>query len=131
MCTKNYRKTKIRLLFSIFLILSLFTISYSQKEGCKQLSKQFETYDKAVDKIKSTQFKIEESANTSKSSWIKNASYFSCDGQTGFFILKTSKKEYLYADLPYQVWKEFKDAESFGRYYNANIRDKYNLNLTK
>lgn len=122
---------KIKLYFSILLALSVFIVSCSQKESCEQLSKQFETYNKAVDKIKSTEFKIEESINTSKSSWIKNASYYSCDGQIGFFILKTSKKEYLYADLPYQVWKEFKAAESFGSFYNANIRDKYNLNLTK
>lgn len=131
MYTKNYRKTKIRLLFSTVLTLSLFTISCSQKEGCEQLSKQFETYDKAVNKIKSTRFKIEESANTSKSSWVKNASYYSCDGQKGFFILETSKKEYLFSDLPYEVWKDFKDAESCGSFYNENIRGKYNLSLTK
>ena len=131
MCIKNYLKTKSRLLFSITLILLLFTASCSQKQSCDQLSNQFETYDNAIKIIKSTKFKIEESANTTISSWIKNASYYSCDGQVGFFILETVKKEYLYADLPYEVWKEFKSAESFGSFYNANIRDKYNLNLTK
>lgn len=130
MFIKNYRKTKIRL-FSVIVVLSLFAISCSQKDGCEKLSTQFETYDKAVDKIKSTHFKIEESANASKSSWIKNASYYSCDGQKGFFILETSKKEYLFSDLPYKVWKDFKAAESFGSFYNENIRDKYNLSLTK
>jgi len=122
---------KIKIFFSIILTLSIFIVSCSQKGSCEQLSKQFETYDKAVEKIKLTVFKIEESVNTSKSSWIKNASYYSCDGQIGYFILETSKKEYLHADLPYQVWTEFKSAESFGSFYNENIRDKYNLNLTK
>jgi len=120
-----------RIFFAFTLLQSLFFISCSQKTSCDQLSNQFETYDKAVEKIKSTDFKIEESVNTSKSSWIKNASYYSCDGQIGYFILETSKKEYLYVDLPYQVWTEFKSAESFGSFYNENIRDKYNLNLTK
>jgi hypothetical protein len=122
---------KIRLLFSFVVILFSFTISCLQKESCEQLYTQFESYDKAVNKIKSTHFKIEESANTSKSSWIKNASYYSCDGQKGFFILETSKKQYLFSDLPYEVWKDFKVAESFGTFYNENIRDKYNLSLTK
>jgi hypothetical protein len=121
----------IKWLNAFILIQSLFFVSCSQKTGCDQLSKTFATYDKAVIEIKSTHFKIEESVNTSKSSWIKNASYYSCDGQKGFFILETRKKEYLFSDLPYEVWKDFKVAESFGSFYNENIRDKYNLSLTK
>jgi hypothetical protein len=131
MCTKGYPKTRIKLLLSIVLSLSLLPISCSQKESCEQLSQKFETYNSAVEIIKSTDFKIEESVNTFKSTWIKHASYYSCDGQTGFFILETSQKEYLYADLPYEVWKEFKSADSFGSFYNTNIRYKYNFSLTK
>ena len=116
-----------KIFFGFTLLYSFFFISCSQKASCDQVSKQFETYDKAVEKIKSTYFKIEESLNTSKSSWIKNASYYSCDGQIGYFILETSEKEYLYANLPYQVWTEFKSAQSFGGFYNEKIRDKYNL----
>ena len=82
-----------KLFFTFILSQSLFFISCSQKTSCDQLSNHFTTYDKAVVEIKSAHFKIEESVNTSKSSWIKNASYYSCDGQQGFFILETSKKE--------------------------------------
>lgn len=121
----------IKLFFTFILLQPLFFISCSQKESCDQLSKHFRTYDKALLEIKSKNFKIQESVNTSKSSWIKNASYYSCDGQIGFFILETSKKEYLYVNLPYQVWNEFKSAESFGSFYNKNIREKYNINLNK
>lgn len=86
-------KTKIFFFITLSLLVSI--TSCSQKKDCDQIAKQFETYDKAVEQIKSINFKIQETLNTSKSSWIKNASYYSCDGITGYFILKTSKKEIL------------------------------------
>ena len=122
-------KNKIILLLSF--ILTLILTSCTTKTSCDQLSNQFSSYDEAISKIKSADFKINETANTSKSSWIKNASFFSCDSNTGYFILETFKQEYLYSELPYSLWKEFKSAESFGSYYNQKIKNNYIFLLSK
>lgn len=117
------------------LILSFcFALTISScrtKESCDKLPTQFSSYDQAVSKIESSDFKIQEKANTSKSSWIRGASFYSCDGNTGFYILQTDKQDYLYTNMPYSVWTEFINAESLGKYYNENIKHRYIFQLTK
>lgn len=116
---------------AIVLLLTILSISCSHKINCEQIPNSFSTYDEALLQIESAHFEISESVNTSKSSWIKNASYYSCDGQTGYFVLGTSKKQYLFSNMPYMVWKQFENAESFGKFYNEQIKNKYHFQLTK
>ncbi len=120
---------KILLTASVF--VAIFFLACSTKNKCEQLQKHFLTYEDAVKKIKSTDFIIQEEANTSKSSWIKSASFYSCDGILGYFIMKTAEKEYLYAEMPYTIWTEFKNAGSFGNYYNRSIKHRYAYTLSK
>ncbi|MCB0646966.1 MAG: KTSC domain-containing protein [Saprospiraceae bacterium] len=101
------------------------------KESCDTLPSQFSSYDQAVLKIESSDFKIKEIANTSKSSWIRGASFYSCDGNTGYYILQTDNQDYLYTNMPYSVWIKFKNAESLGKFYNENIKHRYIFQLTK
>ena len=122
---------KINITLKLFFLTLIFFISCSQKKNCDNLPKTFTNYNNAVEQIKSLDFEISESVNTSKSSWIRNASYYSCDGHTGFFILTTNNKEYLFSNLPYDVWKNFETAKSFGEFYNKEIRNKYILKLSK
>ncbi len=49
----------------------------------------------------------------------------------GYFILKTKGKDYLYSDMPYSVWKDFKNANSIGEFYNKKIKHNYIFQLTK
>ncbi len=118
-----------------FLILSTcFAIAISScrtKDGCDKLPIQFSSYDQAISKIKTSNFKINEKVNTSKSSWIRGAKFYSCNGDTGFFILQTDKQEYIYANMPYSIWVQFKNAESFGEFYNKNIKHRYIVQLIK
>jgi hypothetical protein len=110
---------------SIFIILSLSCSG----QDCNTLPLHYSSYDNAVEIIKETHFKIEESVNTSKSSWIRSASYYSCDGETGYFIFSTDEKTYIHAGVPVELWNEFKEAESFGSFYDHYIRGRYRFNL--
>ena len=89
----------------------------------------FSSYEATTSWVKKASFKFTDKANTSKSSWIRSASYYSCDGKTGFFIFSTDDKEYIHANMPISVWYEFKQAESYGKYYNANIKHRYRFIL--
>jgi len=120
-----------KLLSTICIYSALFISSCRQKDDCNNLPTQFSSYDEAVSKIESSSFKIKDEANISKSSWIRGASFYSCNGNNGFFILQTNKNDYLYSNMPYSVWTEFKNAESFGKYYNENIKHHYIFQLTK
>jgi hypothetical protein len=90
----------------------------------------FTSYSEAINTINITKFKITESVNTSRSSWVRGAFFYSCDKITGYFIIKTDNGSYIYKNLPISVWISFKNASSFGSYYDKNIRNRYKLYLT-
>jgi len=112
------------------LLIGLFSqISYGQ--DCKTLPRTFDSYQQATRLVKSSKFKIKETLDTSKSSWIRGATYFSCDGESGFLIFRTDSREYIHQDVPIDIWNGFKNASSFGSYYNRYIKGKYQLLLKK
>jgi hypothetical protein len=111
------------------LLSVLFLFNACFQTNCEQLPKSYDSYDEALSLIRAAKFQYEDKANTSKSSWIRGAEYYSCDGKTGYFILITDSKEYIHAGMPLDVWEGFKNAESFGKYYNDYIKHKYLLSL--
>jgi len=82
-----------------------------------------------MDQIRSASFRIAEEQNTDESSWVRGAEFYTCDGATGFFILRTDDQDYIHIDVPVAVWQGFKEASSFGSYYTANIKHRYRLGL--
>ena len=97
--------------------------------NCANLPTSFSSYTEALERIRSASFRIAEEQNTDESSWVRGAEFYSCDGSTGFFILRTDDREYIHVDVPVAVWQGFKDASSFGTYYNTNIKRRYRLDL--
>ena len=116
-----------KLTIPLILILGSFCQSFSQ--NCSEIPNHFNSYESAVSFVKHAHFKFVDQVNTSKSSWIRSASYYSCDGKTGYFIFTTDDKEYIHASMPIEVWREFKNAESFGKFYNAYIKNRYQFYL--
>ena len=115
-----------KFLFPIFIIISFFSCS---QKPCEAIDEKFSSYNDAVNKIENANFNFKDKVNTSKSSWLKQASFNSCNGNEGYFILETKQKSYVFKNLPISVWQEFKNADSFGTYYSSYIRDKYILIL--
>lgn len=112
------------------LFILMACISFScHSQNCGTLPNSYKSYNEAIVTVENSSFKISESVNTSKSSWIRKAHYYSCDGQTGYFIIQENDKTYIHANVPIDVWQGFKNADSFGSYYDHNIRGRYRLNL--
>jgi len=97
--------------------------------SCDDLPASFASYSDAMGQIRSASFRIAEEQNTDESSWVRGAEFYSCDGASGFFILRTDDREYIHVDVPVAIWQGFKDATSIGSYYNANIKRRYRLVL--
>ncbi len=116
-------KLKKYLLLSLIGLLSISCNS----QNCSELKDDFKSYEQAQKSIETTKFKFSDNCNTSKSSWILGAEYYSCDNKTGYFLIETKKKTYIHKDLPKEIWNEFKKADSFGRFYNSRIKGKYQL----
>jgi hypothetical protein len=114
----------------IISLLAFFTIiSCGQK--CDEIPNSFSNYDQATEVVLSSNFKLTDKADVSGSSWITSAKYFSCDGLSGFFIIETSNRTYIHQDMPYEVWENFKNADSKGSFYSRNIRGNYQLKLNE
>ena len=94
---------------------------------CEELPVHYESYAEAKKLVLASTFPVFESVNTTNSSWIRSASYYSCDGKTGHFIISTDKQTYLHANIPLSVWKSFTHASSFGSFYSRNIKGRYPL----
>lgn len=110
----------------ITVILNLYSCN---SQSCNELLTQFSSYQQAVSEVKSTNFTIEDSVNTSRSSLIKGASFYSCDSNVGFLLVKIRSTEYIYQNVPISVWKQFKKADSFGSFYNRNVKGSYQLKI--
>lgn len=99
-------------------------------KNCNENTFKFASYEEALYEIKSTSFEFKDET-TKSSSWIENAKYYSCDMKTGFLIIETSDNEYIHKDVPLEIWQEFSDSESLGKYYNRKIKNRFQLQLEK
>ena len=115
----------LRFLLLVCSILSLLSCSAEAQQSCEQLEKKYLDADRMVSLLDQTSFSFSEEFDTSQSSWIKAASFYSCDGAKGYFVLRTSKKVYLYKDVPKDLWSRFKQADSLGSFYNRQIKGRY------
>ncbi|MDQ6845948.1 MAG: KTSC domain-containing protein, partial [Bacteroidota bacterium] len=97
--------------------------------NCAQLVDDFISYEDAVNQIRNNDFKISESVNTSKSSWVRGAHFYSCDGVLGYFIIQLDNREYIHANMPIGIWQQFTNANSFGSFYDRNIKGRYQLHI--
>ena len=110
-------------------LLSLLLLS-CHSQDCTKLPERFASYQQAINLVEKSVFKIKETANTIGSSWLTSAKFYSCDGITGYIIYTTNKDyEYIHYGVPAYIWDGFKAATSKGTYYNANIKNRYPVNL--
>jgi signal transduction histidine kinase len=108
----------------------LFFVSAITAQSCKDLPTYFYSYDEAVSKVEKATFQIKDKVTCYNSSWISKATYHSCDGKTGYFILYAQNgKNYIHKGIPLSVWQEFKNADSQGSYYSNNIKGRYQLKI--
>ena len=112
-------------IFVLLLLIELPLTGVSQ--DCNSLPGKYPSYDAAIEAIKTASFSLKESISTPESSWVKGASYFSCSGETGYFILETYRQEYVHQKVPVEVWQQFKKADSFGGFYTGYIKDRYQV----
>ena len=111
-----------------YLLLLLFVLT-SCGQNCKDLPSSNKNYEEAKTIILDTNFKFADNCDVSESSFITTADYYSCDGLTGFFIVGMNGKKYVFENMPFEIWEDFKNAESKGKFYNLKIKGRYKLSL--
>jgi hypothetical protein len=120
-----------KVVLSTFFLVSVFALISCSQSHCEKLPVIFNNYTDAKQKITGAKFSYKESINTSKSSWIRKASYFSCNDSVGYLLIRTDSQDYIHEDVPLQVWKSFKTAGPYGSFYNYNIKGRYQLSINQ
>jgi len=111
---------------NIHLLASMLFISVCYSQNCNKLELSSKSFTEAVRGVRETNFKLFEQVDTKKSSWIKSLEYYSCDGAIGYLVMTTKKdRNYIHKGVPVDLWYRFKRASSFGKFYNLNIKGKY------
>ena len=114
--------------FILSIIISIFL--FGCRSNCENLPEFFGSYEEAKELVVNAHFElVEEIECQTKSSWIGLARYYSCDSKTGFLIIQLNSNEYIYSNVPFEVWKQFKNSDSFGYSYNQLIRGRYKIKL--
>ena len=110
------------------LIFYLIFIFSGESQPCRNLPIKFNSYNHAITSIQNSSFIFRDELPYGKSSWIRNANYYSCDGVYGYLVYTTNKgSRYIHEKVPLKVWKEFKTAGSSGSYYVNKIKGRYRL----
>ena len=104
-------------------------ILFSCKGRCDKIGTTFSSYEQAIKQVKQSSFTYTDDISASGSSWITGAAYYSCDGKVGFLLLNTSDREYIHKSIPASLWTEFKNAPSFGKFYNSQIKGRYQMDI--
>ena len=119
-----------KIFFTLLLLFFISINSYSQTD-CDQLPTTFSSYNQALNLVSNANFSFIDNVNTSRSTVIQGAKYFSCDNRSGFLIIGVNNQRYIYQGVPINVWNNFKTASSFGSFYNSYIKNNYQLRLAR
>jgi hypothetical protein len=114
-------------------VLLVLVFTSCNNQNCSDINnKTFSSYSEAKQYVQTFDFQLSEEENLQRSSWMKKANYYSCDGLVGYFTYETkNRKNYIYRNVPMEVWQGFKNADSPGAFYNENIKGKFILVLDK
>lgn len=113
----------------IIISVSIFLLSTVYLEAIERPN--FNSYEEAIIWVRSNDNFTKDSVDTSKSSWISAAEYYTDGSGYGFLILNMKGKEYIWEDVPINIWTGFKNADSFGKYYHRYIKGNYYMELEK
>jgi len=126
----NIKNCKLKTIFKVSILISILTITIScGGKDCNLINGNFDNYKNALQVIKSSDFEFSDDFNISRSSWIYDAEYYSCDGKIGYLIIETKSKNYIHSGVPIEMWNEFKNSDSFGKYYNRKLKGRFRLTI--
>ncbi|MDZ7604268.1 MAG: KTSC domain-containing protein [Cyclobacteriaceae bacterium] len=110
----------------IFFLLVIVNISLlAGSDNCAASSASWKSEKEAIDALEKADFHFSESFKNPSESWLISASFYSCDGQSGYLVIHSQKKDIIHSSVPMIVWQDLKNANSKGGFYNFYIRDKY------
>ena len=125
------------LLVVTFLILSVNNQVFAQVEhnykvgpqsaNCDTLDISSFSLDEAISAIELSTFRYQQQFKISRTYGIMSARFYSCDGNSGYLILKVDKKDIIYLEVPETIWKGLISSADINGFYDAEIKGNYDF----
>ena len=98
-----------------------------QSANCDTLNLRTSTLREAVSVIEHATFRYQQQFKISRTYGIMSARFYSCDGNSGYLIMKVDKRDILYFEVPQPVWKELISSADINGFYDAEIKGNYDF----
>ncbi|MGB3180971.1 MAG: hypothetical protein WBB45_06255 [Cyclobacteriaceae bacterium] len=100
------------------------TVNVEKDTICNNIPRDLGNRTQAISTLSDTEFIFEQSLETLQVFGVKKATFYSCDGNLGYLVVNTSRRNYLYENVPRALWENFKVAYSIDGFFVKNL--KYN-----
>lgn len=90
--------------------------------SCDDFKYKFESQTELIKTLEKSELDFAPTFETSSVRGVQSASYYYCNDDHGFLLVKLHDKELLYKDVPLNVWFEFKFANSLQTFYKDQIK---------
>ncbi|NOT52570.1 MAG: hypothetical protein HOP10_14995 [Chitinophagaceae bacterium] len=110
----------------IFLVFIVTASIRCKQFNCDKIPDSFSSYQEAINRIRSSSFKMIDSILVPEGNVMKSAAYYSCDKQSGyFFYRRKGGSEYFLSQVPIKLWQSFKKSDFKDDFFDNSIKDKY------
>lgn len=99
-----------------------------QYTSCDSLKIQKLSTEQAIEQIRGTKFRVQQSFKLTRREGFKGGEFYSCDGNTGFLIIKFNESELLYTDVEKEIWKNLKTSQDPEGYFLKEKERLRNIN---
>jgi len=98
-----------------------------QSTNCDSLKVNSYTIDEAITIIERTTFRYQQQFRISRTYGVMSARFFSCDGKSGYLIIKVDKRDYIYIDVPEPKWTSLISSTDINGFYEVEIKGIYEV----
>lgn len=115
--------------YLLFLLCTSLLLVSCGSMDCESIN-QFASHEAALEVVQNYEFLNIDLQETPESSWIKSATFYSCDNMKGFVIIQEKEGiELIFQGVPIETWNGFKTASSYGTYANQSILGKFKVTI--
>lgn len=118
------------LLPALLILLTSSGCSTSRNLESGSHQESFSSYEEAINYVQTNEDLTHLTVDTGKSSWVQSADFYYYPGDTsGYAIFELSNRLYIHEGVPLEIWQGFTHADSFGTFYNQNLKGNYIFDL--
>jgi hypothetical protein len=96
-----------------------------ENSNCDSMVIDLPELEVALEIIGHTVFRFQQNVKINRETGFREASFFSCDNQDGYMVIKYHDSIFLYSSIPKSIWESMVSSGNPGVFYEQNIRGSF------